>query len=316
MKCLKSGIGPVVVLVVLAVGSLGGAQPRATGGPDRRPQQWTPRHVEGLILLNDVVFGKGGERDLKMNIAYPEKPAKTPMPVIVWVHGGGWRNGSYKGGIRKLLPYARRGYFCASIEYRLSGEAIFPAQIEDCKCAIRYVRAHAEKYSIDPDRIGVWGSSAGGHLVAMLGVSGDVKELEGTGGWPQSSSRVQAVCNWYGPSDLISMIDQPSRIGRRTDRCPEAKLIGGAILENKDKARAASPATYVTKDDPPFLIMHGTKDPVVPYPQSTILRDALKKVGVPVELVTLEGAGHGDREFMALDIQTKVGAFFEKHLRK
>jgi acetyl esterase/lipase len=133
----------------------------------------------------------------------PTSPAVKPMPVIVWIHGGAWIGGSKDSGIPLLLPFAKRGYFCASISYRFSKEAKFPAQIEDCKCAIRFLRAKAKEFNIDTERIGVWGESAGGHLAAMLGTAGDVKEFEGSGGWEGFSSRVSAVCDWFGPSDLL-----------------------------------------------------------------------------------------------------------------
>ena len=147
----------------------------------------------------------------------------------------------------------------ASINYRLSQHAVFPAQIEDCKAAIRWLRANAAKYHLDPDHIGVWGASAGGHLVAMLGTTGGVKELEGKGGNLDQSSRVQCVVDWFGPTDLATMggsHDNPAS--------PDRQLIGGPVQENKEKARKASPLTYVSKDSAPFLIMHGDKDNMVP----------------------------------------------------
>jgi acetyl esterase/lipase len=177
------------------------------------------------------------------------------MPVLVWIHGGGWHRGSKRGSIGKLLPFARKSFFCISIDYRLSGEATFPAQIQDCKCAIRFLRAHAAKYSLDPERIGVWGSSAAGHLAALLGTSGDVKEFEGDEGWEGHSSCVQAVCDWYGPADLMSMLEQPRRIDTGAANSPESLLIGGPVWENPEKAAMASPVSHVSKDDPPFLIM-------------------------------------------------------------
>ena len=169
----------------------------------------------------------------------------------------------------------------ASINYRLSQHAIFPAQIEDCKAAIRWLRANAAKYHLDADRIGVWGASAGGHLVAMLGTTGSVKELEGKGGNLDQSSRVQCVVDWFGPSDLPTMGGSHDDPGS-----PESRLIGGPVQENKEKARKASPLTYVSKDSAPFLIMHGDQDNVVPPGQSELLAEALKKAGVEVTLVS------------------------------
>jgi acetyl esterase/lipase len=248
-----------------------------------------------------------------MHVLRPKTLPKDPMPVVVWIHGGAWRAGNKDSGIPQLMRFARRGYFCASIEYRLSQEAKFPAQIEDCKCAIRFLRAKAKDYNLDPNRIGVWGSSAGGHLVALLGTSGDVTELEGKGGNQEFSSRVNAVCDWFGPSDFLKMIGVPSNIDRTSPNCPEALLIGGALQENKDKAAKANPITYVSKDDPPFLIMHGDKDMVVPLNQSELLYDALKKAGVDATFHVVKDAGHG---FGGREIDERVDAFFDKHLKR
>jgi acetyl esterase/lipase len=247
-----------------------------------------------------------------MHLLRPRTRGSEPMPVLIWIHGGAWRSGSKEGGIRRLVPYALRGYFCATIEYRLSDEAVWPAQIEDCKCAVRFLRAKAEQYNLNADRIGVWGSSAGGHLVAMLGTSGGAKELEGIGGWPESSSRVSAVCDWFGPSDLARIGDAPSHMDHLAANSPESRLLGGAVLENQEKARQASPVTYVTDDDPPFLIMHGDQDPTVPLQQSRILHAALKEAGVESTLHVVEGAGHG---FRGPEIDRMVQRFFDFHLK-
>jgi acetyl esterase/lipase len=260
-----------------------GQQPRRD-----RPQFQIPDDLE---LVPNVTYGTGGERPLQLSILRPKSPPSTPMPVVVFIHGGGWRGGSKQGGIRNLIPLAKRGYFCASIDYRLSGEAIFPAQIEDCKCAIRFLRAKAEDYHLDADRIGVWGSSAGGHLVALLGTAGDAKDLEGKGGRSQYSSRVQAVCDWFGPTDFLHYhVD-----GEPNEHADGAvaQLLGGPVSEKKELAAKASPVNYVTKDDPPFLIMHGDRDLLVPLRQSEMLRDALQKVGVEATLKVVKDAGHG-----------------------
>lgn len=266
-------------------------------------------------ILRDVPFGKGGERTLTMHIVRPKEKPEKPMPVIVWIHGGAWLGGSKDSGIPRLIPFARRGYFGASISYRFSQEAKFPAQIEDCKCAIRFLRAKAKEFHIDPNRIGVWGESAGGHLAAMLGVTGDVKELEGSGGWEGYSSKVSAVCDWFGPSDLVKMVQEPSTIDRTGTNCPEALLIGGPVLANKEKAMKASPVTYVTPDDPPFLIMHGDKDMIVPFSQSVHLFEALKEAGVEVTFVKLKGAGHGGKGFASPQVMRLVAAFFDYYLK-
>jgi len=264
-----------------------------------------PDNVE---LIRDVEFGMGGGRPLKMHILKPRKEASAPQPVIVWIHGGGWNKGSKESGVLRLAAFAAQGYLCASAEYRLSGEAKFPAQIEDCKCAIRFLRAHAKKYNLDPDRIGVWGSSAGGHLVALLGTAGDVKELEGQGGWDSFSSKVQAVCDFCGPSDFFKIAGNS-----QSAKGPVGMLLGGSPADKADLARLASPITHVTKDDPAFLIVHGDKDTVVPMEQADLLNAALKKAGVPVTLYVAEGQGHG---LGGPQVMQKVEQFFATALKK
>jgi len=226
-----------------------------------------------------------------LDIYLPEKAEKR-LPLIVWVHGGAWMGGS-KDGRSPALQFASEGYAVAHVGYRLSGEAKFPAQINDCKGAVRWLRANAEKYQLDPEKFIAWGSSAGGHLVAMLGTTGGVKELEGTVNNLKESSRVQGVVDWFGPTDLLRMNETESDRRHDAPNSAESKLIGGPLLENKDKAAKASPTNYVSKDAPPFLIMHGDHDLEVPIRQSEILADALKKASVEVTFIPMKGAGHG-----------------------
>lgn len=294
------GLGGILAATVLAA-PYGGSQERRI-----------PPAPEGVELRQDVTYGAGGGRPLRMHWVQPKAAAEKPRPVVIWIHGGAWRSGSRDSGLGILYRMAQRGFAGASIEYRLSGEALFPAQIEDCKCAVRYLRAHARALNIDPDRIGAWGSSAGGHLVAMLAVTGDVKELEGTGGWADRSSRIQAAVDWFGPADLLRMVDEPSRIDRRGPDCPEALLIGGPLRENEAKARAASPVTYATRDDAPTLIMHGDQDPIVPPAQSRHLHEALRKAGVETELVMVPGAGHA---LPGPEHLERAASFLEKKLK-
>ncbi|NND97934.1 MAG: alpha/beta hydrolase fold domain-containing protein, partial [Pirellulaceae bacterium] len=205
----------------------------------RRDGQDAPQDV---TVVRDVVFGTGGGRDLTMHIVLPNERAAAPSPAYVWVHGGGWQGGKKDGGIGQTLPLVRSGFVGATIEYRLTGEAPFPAQIEDCKCAIRYLRAHANKYNIDPDRIAVGGSSAGGHLVALLGTSGGVKLLEGSGGWPNQSSTVQAVIDLYGPTDFAAFVTTKGYESHNRAGSPESKLLGGGeVSSNVDGIKRVNP---------------------------------------------------------------------------
>lgn len=246
---------------------------------------------EGVEVVRDVVYATVGQRRLHMDLVRPQTQPEEPLPVLIHIHGGAWRSGSYHTDI--LYPFAAAGYFTASIEYRLTQEAIFPAQIHDCKAAVRFLRAKAADYKIDAERIGVIGLSAGGHLAALLGTSGGVEELEGDLGYPEQSSRVQAVINMFGPTDITTMIaDRGRRLGAVS---PEDELVGGPLEENLELARQASPLTYVDATDPPFLILHGDKDQVVPFVQSVKFDQALRAAGVDSTFVRMRNGGHGLR---------------------
>lgn len=252
----------------------------------------------------------------RLNLLLPRTPRNNrPLPVIVYIHGGAWLAGDRAAGHGRLVAYVAGGeYAGVSVGYRLTREAIWPAQIHDCKAAIRWIRANARKYNLDPYKIGVIGDSAGGHLVAMLGTSGGVKALEGNLGPHKSvSSWVQCVVDRFGPSDILAMKDYPSRLNHDAASSPEGKLVGGRVSDKKDVAIAASPITYVSPDDPPFLIIHGNKDVIVPYNQSQRLSAALKKTKVECYFVTVDGAGHGD--FRNPEIQKRQQRFFDRHLR-
>ena len=210
------------------------------------------------------------------------------MPAVIFIHGGGWRGGDKYPSRVKML--ASRGFFGVSINYRLSGIAQFPAAVEDSKCAVRWLRANAETYKVDPDRIGVWGGSAGGHLVMMVGCTDGTDGLEGNGGWDKFSSRVQAVCSYWGPSDFSSM---PENMISRGSNSAEVQFLGGTIDEIPDTYVLASPISYITPDDPPLLLVHGELDPVVPLSQSDIIYEAYQQVGLETTLIKVTGAGHG-----------------------
>jgi len=293
------------VLVVMAV--LQATTLVAQGQPASRPPD-----LSQMTVLRDIEYVPGGHERQKLDLYLPkEADPSGKRPLLVWIHGGAWLGGNKDRP--PALGFVNQGYAVASINYRLSQHALFPAQIEDCKAAIRWLRANAGPHSYDPNRIGVWGASAGGHLVALLGTTGDVKEFD-VGPNAGVSSRVQAVCDFFGPTDFTKMSSFPSTMKHDAPDSPEAKLIGGPIQENKDKVQRANPITYVTKDDPPFLIVHGDKDPLVPHNQSAILLDALQKAGVEATLYTVPGGGHGG--FKDPQVDVLVAGFFEKHLRK
>ena len=291
--------------LVLLIGLAASAASAQESQP-RRPGGGGLALPEGTKEVLDVAYVKGGGASQSLDLFVPPN-ANKPMPLVIWIHGGGWQKGDKGQCPAKVMT--RFGYVVASINYRLSQEAIFPAQINDCKAAVRWLRAHADEYHIDPDRVGVWGASAGGHLVALLGTAGDAKDLEGDGGNAKFSSKVQAVCDFFGPADLTKVRDETAADNAVT------KLLGGSIRDHLDKAKQASPVTYVTKDDPPFLIMHGTKDPLVQPRQSEWLNDALKQAGVESHLEIIEGAGHGGPEFATLEHRRMILEFFDAHLK-
>jgi acetyl esterase/lipase len=249
----------------------------------------------------------GGPRN-RLDLYRPQN-AGGALPVVVWIHPGAWQQGS-----KELCPavlLVTKGYAVASVNFRLAQDAAFPAQIEDCKAAIRWLRANAVKYRLDAAHIGVWGASSGGHLAALLGTTGRVKELEGSGGNLEQSSRVQAVVDWFGPSDFTmpyKLDDDAASV--------VAMLIGRADAKNREKLRRASPVAYVDRDAAPFLIMHGAEDDVVPVAQSELLAAALKKAGVEVKLVIIKGTGHGGIGFGAAENWNLIEDFFAKHLGK
>ena len=293
-------------------------EPKTNEPNTPRPQPPPPPGVE---LIHDVEIGTGGGRPLHAEIARPKDPSTAPMPAVIWIHGGGWSGGSHKGNTAVFL--ATKGYFTASIEYRLSGEAKWPAQIEDCKLGVRWLRANAAKYNIDPARIGCWGSSAGGHLVACLGVMDDPR-FEGSGGYAGVSSGVQAVCDFYGPADMTqgSAGIQGAQDGQ--DAQAPLGLFGAPFKDKPELWRDGSPIVHVKAGDPPFLIVHGDADKTVPHEHSEKFVAALQKAGVPVELITVQRGGHNlqaqpgetPAEPGRDAINAAVLAFFNKVLRK
>jgi acetyl esterase/lipase len=301
MKLIRCFAAPFLCLSVLVSVV---AQP--PGGPGRVP--------EGVMAHRDLAYVESGHERQKLDLYLPSTRPSGPLPVMLWVHGGGWQNGSKAAALPLRLGFVAKGYAIASIGYRLTDTAKFPAQIQDVKAAIRWLRAHAAEYGLDPGRFVAWGSSAGGHLVALLGTAGEVKAFD-VGPHLDRSSRVQAVIDFYGPSDFVRFVDTPGYTSHRLPDAPESKLIGGPVLENKDKAAAASPVTYASKDDAPFLILHGAADPTVPPNQSEALHAALQKAGVASTLHILPGAKHGGPEFTTPAALGWIDAFLATNLK-
>jgi acetyl esterase/lipase len=246
---------------------------------------------------------------------YQPLSRKSPrLPLVVFIHGGGWRSGSKDSGVRHLSDYVGSGnYVGASIGYRLTGEAQWPSQIHDCKAAIRYLKANAGTFGIDVDKIAVFGTSAGGHLSCMVAVSGNAPELEGKiGRHLKQSSSVTCGISYFGPTNFLRLNDSPGRINHDAANSPESLLIGKAIQLDKSATQKANPESYVDKDDPPLLFIHGTDDPLVAYNQSVLLSKRLNPLGVSGEIITVQGGGHGG--FKNPKIKDLERMFFEVHL--
>jgi len=269
-------------------------------------QKKSPVSPAGVEVIRNILYVPENHERHTLDLYLPK--SDRPLPLVIWIHGGAWQTGSKENP--PLLFLTTKGFALASINYRLSQHAVYPAQIHDCKAAVRYLRANAKSYNLDADHIGVSGGSAGGHLAALLGTTGGDSKLEGTlGKHTGVSSRVQAVFDLFGPTDL-------SKFGDLDANSSPGKLVGGRLKEKADVVRLADPIAFVTKDDPPFLIVHGEDDKLVPINQSEILHEALQKIGVPSTFVRVPNAGHGGPAFLAPEITNRVESFFRAHLIK
>jgi acetyl esterase/lipase len=255
----------------------------------------SPSALAAARVLRDVKFARAGDTELALDLYLPERP-RTPAGLIVWVHGGAWRAGSRMSV--DLAGMTERGWAVASVDYRLSTVARFPAQIHDIKAAIRYLRAHAKDHGYPPSRLVIAGSSAGGHLAALVGVTNHAAALEGNvGADSRESSDVQAIVSLYGASNLTSILSQSTPHGLSV-REPALELLLGAQPEaTPELARLASPVFHVDAKDPPLLLLHGDQDNQMPINQSHELQGAYEKLGLPVRLVVIHGAGHGGPAF-------------------
>lgn len=275
-----------------------------------------PYDLAGLgSVQQGITYCTAGGVPLKMDLYLPAGLA-APAPVLIYIHGGGWSRGDKSSGAEQEVPeMVARDYVLAAVNYRLAPQYLFPAQIEDVKCAVRHLRASAAEYSIDPNQIGAWGVSAGGHLASLLGLSDASAGLEGNGGYADQSSRVQAVVDVCGPADLTQPFSPSSFQGIMI------RLVFGTADPSSKALKLGSPVTYVSGDDPPFLIIHGQEDTVVPPSQSAILFRRLTAAGVPGDLIMVANADHSfQSEGQAIDpsrpeLTQIIADFFDGHLR-
>lgn len=268
---------------------------------------------ENTVLISNLEYKCLDNKPLLLDLYLPTD-IKGELPVIIWIHGGGWMLHSKEYYVP--VQMVSKGYAVASINYRLSYQAKFPAQLEDCKSAVRWLRANAVKYHLDVERFGVWGNSAGGHLAALVGTTGNRREFD-KGNHLQYSSSVQAVCDYYGPIDFLKSNHPDAKLDHNSVDSAETKLLGEPAKINPDKAIFANPLNYITNKVPPFMIVHGDKDEIVHYSQSIMLYDALKNAGIEAVLHILKGAPHGFElgDMDITEVNEVVGDFFDKNLK-
>ena len=264
---------------------------------------------ETVVFERDIEYSNPDNQHLQLNLARP-RTITGRLPAVLFIHGGGFRAGTRDGYNALCVKFAERGFVAATVAYRLAPKHQFPAQVHDVKAAVRWLRANAGKYQIDPVRIGVTGGSAGGHLAQFLGVTTGVKEFEGDGGNAAESSGVTCVVNQYGPSDFTKSY------GKSVDAAEVLPLFLGGNLETaRQRHIVSSPLNWVTPNAVPTLILHGTEDKYVAYEQAVWMRDRLQSSGVEVELITFESAGHGFKGADAEKAEQATFSFFEKHLK-
>lgn len=269
-----------------------------------------------LSVTTDIVFSYvpnmygSGMHPLKLHFILPRPRQDERLPVLLWICGGGWAVCEPMNAMGELAYFANRGYIVAMAEYRITNTAPFPAQIIDTKAAIRYVRAHADQLHADPDRIALMGGSAGGHLVSLAGLTPDDPGFSSQD-WPNVSDRVQAVVSYFGVMDIEKMVERFAADFEDQPANNINMLMGGWADRKPELMRRASPLGYVTKDAPPFLLIHGTEDPVVPVEQSVWLYDSLQAAGVRSDLILVEGAGHSTQEFSQPELYKAAADFLD-----
>ena len=276
--------------------------------------------VLGVNLTLDLNYASYDETNLLMHLLLPQNElTDKPIPIIIYVPGSAWFKQNLGGSIPQIMKFVEQsGYAAAIVGYRPSTVAKSPAQLMDIKSSIRYLRANADAYNIDPNRVAIWGTSSGGHIASLVGLSEGIERFETKDNREESSS-VKAVINFFGPTDFLRMDDFPSAIAHNEASSPESSVIGGPIQDpkNKSKVDEYNPLSYILEDKeyPPFLIMHGDSDHLVPFNQSLILYEALRDANHSAEFYKLLGAGHGNRFFTQQTMQIVLD-FLNLHFKQ
>ncbi len=272
--------------------------------------------TEDVISVTNRNYAGSGETPMELDIFVPKK-GKEPFPLIVWIPGGAWLGGDKGGCLPLSLGFCQKGFAVAGLSYRSSSKAPFPAQLNDLKVAVRWIRVHAEDFNIDANRIGAAGTSAGGHLACLLGVTGKTTRFD-CGEHLEQSSAVQAVCNFYGATNFLNIFEHLNRVRGKSTFMREmvGKLLGDPLLRKTDLAEQASPITYVDGNSPPFLTIHGTEDRTVPFIQAELFHNKLRQNDVESRLLPIPGADHGNDFLFAGDEWYKeIFLFFDEKLR-
>mgnify|MGYP003827076491 FL=1 len=293
--------------------------PESTADTDGMRELITGRDDRYLVYRENIVYVQRDGMDLHLQLIIPAfvDDRKEKFPCIAYVQGSAWKKQNVYWSLPQLVKFAQRGYVVASIEYRSSGVAPFPAQVQDVKTALRFLRKNAREYGIDPWNFYLWGDSSGGHTALMAGITYGMPELD-TDDYGEASLKINAVIDYYGPADIAKMNDALSTMDHTAPDSPEGLLIGGRnVLENREEAQKASPIPYITDDRaaPPVLILHGDKDRIVPFEQSLLLFDALKAHRKKAMFYKLRGADHGGPQFWTDQVLDIVERFIKTYYR-
>ncbi len=251
----------------------------------QQPLEWTVDAGNDYWIQPDIVYNVAGDHQNKLDVIYPHN-ATAAVPAVIYIHAGGWVFGTKEGAVLYTLPYLQMGWAAVNVEYRMASAANAPAAVEDCRCALRWIVQNAKQYHIDPARLVVTGNSAGGHLALTTGMLTESAGLDNNCAQDGPEPHVAAIVNWYGITDVADLLAGPNRKAYAVD------WLGGSP-DREAIARRVSPLTYVRKDLPPIITIHGDKDPVVPYSHAVRLHEALDKAGAPNELYTVPGGSHG-----------------------